>query len=122
MHAADVVCLTSVAEALPMSVLEAMSVARPVIATRVGGVPEAVEDGKTGILVPPDRPFEVAAALLSLARDPARAKQLGWAGRARQQRSFSIEAMTRGYADLLTGLGRDPRRGLTAETREAARR
>ena len=48
MHAGDVVCLTSAVEALPMSVLEAMSVARPVIATRVGGLPEVVEDGRTG--------------------------------------------------------------------------
>jgi glycosyltransferase involved in cell wall biosynthesis len=122
MHAADAVCLTSVAEALPMSVLEAMSVARPVIASRIGGVPEAVEDGKTGLLVPPDRPSEVVAALIALARDPARAKELGCAGRARQQRSFSIEAMTRGYADLLADLGREPRRGLLGERREATTR
>ena len=122
MHAADVVCLTSIAEALPMTVLEAMSVARPVIATRVGGVPEAVEDGGTGILVPPDRPFEMAPALVALARDPARAKQLGCAGRARQQRSFSIEAMTRGYADLLATLGPDTHRGLAGELRGAVRR
>jgi glycosyltransferase involved in cell wall biosynthesis len=122
MHAADVVCLTSVTEALPMSVLEAMSVARPVIATRVGGVPEAVEDGKTGILIPPDRVSEVAPALVSLARDPARANRLGSAGRARQQQLFSSEAMTRGYADLLTDLARDRRRGPAAEMREAARR
>ena len=46
MHAADVVCLTSAVEALPMSVLEAMSVARPVVATRVGGVSEAVRTAK----------------------------------------------------------------------------
>jgi glycosyltransferase involved in cell wall biosynthesis len=122
MHAADVVCLTSVAEALPMSVLEAMSLGRPVIATRVGGVPEAVEDGETGILVPPDCPSEVATAMVSLARDPARANELGSAGRARQQRSFSEDAMTQGYADLLTDLVRSSQRGLRAGTQEAATR
>jgi glycosyltransferase involved in cell wall biosynthesis len=104
MRAADVVCLTSVVEALPISVLEAMSVARPVIANRVGGLPEVVEDGETGVLVSPDRPAEMALALVGLARSPARAEDMGRAGRARQQRSFSIDAMTRGYADLLAGL------------------
>ncbi len=106
MHAADVVCLTSAVEALPMSVLEAMSVARPVIATRVGGVPELVADGETGILIAFDRPSDMAAALVGLARDPARAVRLGRAGRARQQRVFSIEAMTRRYAELLGALDR----------------
>ena len=77
MHAADVVCLTSAVEALPMSVLEAMSVARPVIATGVGGVSEAVQDGETGILIPRDRPSELAAALVGLARDRLRAESAG---------------------------------------------
>jgi len=106
MHAGDVVCLTSAIEALPMSVLEAMSVARPVIATSVGGLPEVVEPGRTGFLIPPDRPSELANALVSLVRDPARAEELGRAGRARQRRAFSIEAMTRGYAQLLADLDR----------------
>jgi glycosyltransferase involved in cell wall biosynthesis len=122
MHAADVVCLTSVAETLPMSVLEAMSVGRPVIATRVGGVPEAVRDGETGILVSPDCPSEVATALVSLARDPAGATELGSAGRARQQRSFSEEAMTRAYAALLMDVGRRNKRGIRAGMPEAATR
>ena len=118
MHAADVVCLTSVVEALPMSVLEAMSVGRPVIATRVGGVPEAVKDGETGILVPPDRPSEVATALVVSGARPCSRRRAGSAGRARQQRSFSVDAMTRGYADLLTDLGRSSKTGL----REAMQR
>ena len=77
MHAADVVCLTSVVEALPISVLEAMSVARPVIATRVGGLPEVVEDGETGVLVSPDRPAEMALALVGLARVPGARRGAG---------------------------------------------
>jgi glycosyltransferase involved in cell wall biosynthesis len=108
MHAADVVCLSSAVEALPISVLEAMSVGRPVIANRVGGLPEVVEDGETGVLVSPDRPAEMALALVGMARSPERAKELGRAGRARQQQSFSIDAMTRGYADLLAGLNGGP--------------
>jgi glycosyltransferase involved in cell wall biosynthesis len=106
MHAADVVCLTSAVEALPMSVLEAMSVARPVIATRVGGLSEVVADGETGLLISPDQPREMAAELVGLARDASRLAELGQAGRARQQRLFSIEAMTSGYAELLADLQR----------------
>ena len=106
MTAADVVCLTSAVEALPMSLLEAMSVARPVVALRVGGVPEVVADAETGLLIAPDRPHEMATALAGLARDSARAEALGRAGRALQQRAFSIEAMTRGYAELLAELDR----------------
>ena len=106
MHAADVVCLTSAVEALPMSVIEAMSVARPVIATDVGGVREVVADGETGIVISPERHTEMAEALVGLARDPARAAALGQAGRLRQRRAYSIAAMTRGYAGLLEAVGR----------------
>jgi glycosyltransferase involved in cell wall biosynthesis len=109
MHAADVVCLTSAVEALPMSVLEAMSVARPVVATRVGDLPKVVADGETGVLIPPDRPAELAAALVGLARDRPRSEEMGRAGRERQQRLFSVEAMTRRYAELFADLGREPR-------------
>lgn len=106
MHAADVVCLTSAVEALPISMLEAMSVARPVVATRVGGLPEVIKDGETGVLISRDHPAEMARALVELARSPDRGEDLGRAGRARQQRSFSIDAMTRAYADLLAELNR----------------
>jgi glycosyltransferase involved in cell wall biosynthesis len=106
MHAADVACLTSAVEALPMSVLEAMSVGRPVIAAGVGGVPEVVADGETGIVIAPDRLSDMSAALAALARDPARAAALGRAGQARQRAAFSIEAMVDGYAGLLEAVGR----------------
>jgi glycosyltransferase involved in cell wall biosynthesis len=89
-----------------MSVLEAMSVGRPVIATHVGDLPEVVEDGRTGFLISPDRLSEMAHALVALARDPTRAEELGRAGRARQRRAFSIEAMTRGYVELMADLDR----------------
>ena len=104
--AADALCLTSSLEALPMTVLEAMSLGRPVIATAVGGVGEAVADGETGILVPRDRADEIAAALVALARDRGRAEALGRAGRERQRRAFSIDAMTGRYAELLAAVGR----------------
>jgi glycosyltransferase involved in cell wall biosynthesis len=109
MHAADAVCLTSAVEALPMSVLEAMSVARPVVVTGVGDLREVVADGETGFLISPDHASELAAALIGLARDRPRSEEMGRAGRRRQQRLFSVEAMTRGYAELLADLERDGR-------------
>src|SRR6476646_8573509 len=110
MNAADVVCLTSAVEAAPMSLLEAMSLGRPVVATNVGGVADLVVDGETGLLVPADHPPRLAEALVALARDQARAEALGRAGRVRQQERFSIGAMVDGYAELLVELGRGRRR------------
>ena len=113
-NASDVLCLTSAVEAMPMTLLEAMSVGRPVIATRVGGVPEVVEHERTGLLVPADRPEDAAVALVALARNREWATALGNAGRARQQRMFSIEAMIDGYARAIAAaaddLGRNRRR------------
>jgi glycosyltransferase involved in cell wall biosynthesis len=102
MAAADAVCLTSDAEALPMSVLEAMALARPVLATDVGGTAQAV--GDTGLLVAPGDPVAAADALVELAADPARAEALGAAARERQRERFSGEAMVDGYVRVLEGL------------------
>jgi glycosyltransferase involved in cell wall biosynthesis len=68
---ADVVGLTSKSEALPMVVLEAMALRRPVVATAVGGVPDALADGVAGLLVPPGDAAAFADALVGLAHDPA---------------------------------------------------
>jgi glycosyltransferase involved in cell wall biosynthesis len=107
-HAADTLCLTSAVEAQPMSVLEAMSVARPVVATDVGGVSEVVVDGETGWLVPPNRITEMDEALVFLARNRWQAAQLGEAGRRRQRRLFSVDTMASEYARLLAELGCRP--------------
>jgi glycosyltransferase involved in cell wall biosynthesis len=97
LHAADVVCLPSAAEALPMSVLEAMALGRPAVAADVGGVRDAVEHGVTGLLVGPGDAQGTAAALLELAADPARAERMGAAGRARQRERFDGERMADAY-------------------------
>jgi glycosyltransferase involved in cell wall biosynthesis len=97
MAACDAVALLSEAEALPMSILEAMAHARPVVTSDVGGAGEAVSDGETGIVVPPGDVTAAAAALARLAGDPARARALGEAGRARQRERFDGEAMVDGY-------------------------
>jgi glycosyltransferase involved in cell wall biosynthesis len=94
---AGAVCLTSEAEALPMSILEAMALARPVVAADVGGVRDQVVDGETGFLVRPGDGPAVSRALLRLAADPARARRMGEAGRRLQRERFTGEAMVDGY-------------------------
>ena len=108
-NAGDALCLTSAVEAMPMAALEAMSVGRPVIATAVGGLPEVVEHERTGLLVPGDRPETVGSAILALARDRGWAAALGDAGRERQQRLFSVPAMTAGYVAALAEVADDAR-------------
>lgn len=96
--ACDVFVLPSIVEGLPLSVLEAMAAARPVVATRVPGTDEAVLDGETGILVPPRDPEALALAIRSLLSDPGRASRLGSAGRARVIAEFSTQRMVAAVA------------------------
>jgi glycosyltransferase involved in cell wall biosynthesis len=91
----DVVALPSWTEGLPLVALEAMAHARPVVATPVGGTPEVVEDGRTGILVPPRDPRTLAAAVDRLLADPELRRRMGAAGRQRVAERFSPESMTR---------------------------
>ena len=88
----DVFCLPSTAEGLPIVILEAMAQGKPVVASAVGGVPELVVDGETGLLVPPDDPQRLAEALRKLLADPALAKAMGEAGRTRVRERFSASA------------------------------
>jgi glycosyltransferase involved in cell wall biosynthesis len=89
----DVLVLPSWIEGLPGVVLEAMAHGKPVVATPVGGTPELVVDGETGVLVPPRDPTALAAAIRALLTDPEGARALGAAGRARAEREFSETAM-----------------------------
>ena len=97
--ACDVVCLTSEAEALPMAILEAMALARPVVATDVGGTAEAVASGRTGFLVEPGDERGTARALLALSADPKAARRMGQAGKERQRELFGGERMLDGYLE-----------------------
>jgi len=95
--AAGAVCLPSEAEALPMSILEAMALARPVVATDVGGTRDQVVNGETGYLVPAGDGEALHHALIQLASDPSAADALGESGRRRQRRQFSGERMVDSY-------------------------
>ena len=95
--AADVACLSSTREGLPMSLLEAMALGKPVVATAVGGVAGAVEAGKTGLLVPVGDHEAFADALLRLAEEPALARALGEAGKRRHRELFSLDRMVAAY-------------------------
>jgi glycosyltransferase involved in cell wall biosynthesis len=102
---ADIFALSSVAEGLPIAILEAMAAGKPVVATGVDGVPEAVSDGETGYVVCSRDPAEMASALGRLIADPALRKRLGRAGRMRLEREFSLERMTANMEALYRGLG-----------------
>ncbi len=78
--------------------LESMALGLPIVATRVGGVPEIVEDGGTGVMVPPGDPDAFAAALLRLLADPALARELGGAGRRRIAARFEAGEAAARYA------------------------
>jgi glycosyltransferase involved in cell wall biosynthesis len=90
MAAAAVVCLPSRSEAFPTVLLEAAASGRPVVATRVGGVPEVVDHGRTGILVPPADPAALAQALAELLQDAARRRRLGETALARARSDFAV--------------------------------
>lgn len=102
--ASDLVCLTSTFEGLPMTVLEAMALSRPVIATGVGGIPDAVTDGRTGRLVPPADTDAFAEALVELARQPALRRSMGEAASADYRERYTLESMADHYAEVLRAL------------------
>lgn len=97
---ADVFCLPSWWEAMPLSVLEAMAASLPVVASSVGDVPELVEDGVTGTLVPPKDAERLAAALGELLQDVTRRRAMGAAGRARVAARFSLVSTVHAIGEL----------------------
>ncbi len=107
MRRMDVFCLTSDSEGAPNVLLEAMAARLPVVATRVGGVPEIVQDGETGILVPPGDTQALAVALLARLSDPGRRAQFGKRGR-RQVETFhcckrAADRLGQAYVAALAG-------------------
>jgi glycosyltransferase involved in cell wall biosynthesis len=102
--AMDVFVLTSYIEANPVSILEAMSTGRPVVATNVGSVREAVIDDKTGYVVPSGDAAALVERVMKLLRDPIRRRLMGTAGRQAVVAHWSIESMVGGYERLIEAI------------------
>jgi sugar transferase (PEP-CTERM/EpsH1 system associated) len=100
----DIFVMSSIAEGTPGSALEAMASALPVVGTQVGGIPEVVDDGVTGMLVPPSDPGAMAAALGRYAASPELAALHGAAGRERVLRKYSMTAMVAAYQGMYDSL------------------
>lgn len=100
-HQIDVLVLPSYTEGLPRVILEAQATGTPIIATRVGGVPEVVRDGETGMLIDAQRPSQLAKALNRLLRDETERYRLGDNGRAAIENEFSWEALYDRYERYL---------------------
>jgi len=113
--AVDLCVAPSVYDAFNLAIAEAMGMGRPVIGTRVEGIPEVIEDGVTGRLVPPEEPAAMAAAMAELLADPARCQAMGQAGIRRVGEHFTfrrtLERTVALYETLLArsdGSGRQP--------------
>ncbi len=117
MQAFDIVAVPSHVEPLGNATLEAMAAGRPVVGSRVGGIPEMIVDGETGMLVPPRDPRALSEALLAIAGNPELRTRLGAAARERAGAAFSIEAhgsrLRKTYGSLCSG-------GTRARLRKAA--
>jgi len=88
-------------DAFPLAVLESMAMGKPVIATRVGGIPEMIEDGVHGILVPPGDVPALCAAMRTLLADPDKARQYGEAARRRVADQFTLERQIRQLLEIV---------------------
>ena len=100
----DVVAHPATMEGMGVALLQASAAARPVVASAVGGIPEVVVDGETGLLVPPADPAALATSVGRVLDDSALAARLGENARRRVRQSFSIPAMVAGYLDLYRDL------------------
>ena len=100
----DIAVLPSFTEGLPVVVLEASAAGVPVVATAVGGTPEAVEDGVSGYLVPPGEPAALAARICHLLRCETTRREMGQRGRDRVREHFSFETQSLHYQRLFASL------------------
>lgn len=117
-----VVVVPSRTEVLPLAVLEAMAAARAVVASDVGGLREVVVDGRTGLLVPPEDPAALAAALERALLEPQLAERLGEAGWARAQADYSPERFVSALVDVHADLGLGHPTGMAGRRRPSTRR
>lgn len=104
LNRADIFVLPSRAENQPVSILEAMARGVPVVATRVGAIPEQIDDGASGLLVDPGNAEQLAAALEQLIISPEKREAFGAAGQARFTRDFSVAACAQRFAAMYRSL------------------
>ena len=100
LEALDVAVSSSDFEGSPLSIMEYMEAGKPVVATRVGGVPDLIEQGVHGLLVERRNPSALAASIAELLRDPDRAAKMGVRGRERRRSEFDIEVTRRRFEEL----------------------
>jgi glycosyltransferase involved in cell wall biosynthesis len=110
----DVGVIASSAEGVPQFLLQTLAMAKPVVATRVGGIPEIVTPGVNGLLIPPEDPRALAEALLELLRDPDRSRRLGIAGRRLVEQEHTLERMGEKVLDVYRRVWRE-KKGLPAD-------
>ncbi len=103
----NIFVLSSLSEGMPVSILEALSLARPVVATRVGGVPELIEDGVNGLLIESRSSSALASAITLLLKDKALASRLGLKGREVVRNQFTVERMVKEIKKVFLELKRD---------------
>lgn len=108
LQALDLFVLSSSSEGLSLTLLEAEAAGLPIVATRVGGNPEVVADGRSGILVPSGEPEPLAGALARLLQDPALRARMGAEGRDLYRAQFTLDSMVRGYQRLYRRLAGEP--------------
>jgi glycosyltransferase involved in cell wall biosynthesis len=100
-RSADIFCLPSMAEGLPVVLMEAMAFEVPVIATRAFGIPELIEDGRSGLLVSPGRVDLVVDAIERLLRDPDLRQRIGQEGRRKVLAEFDVNTSARRLREIL---------------------
>jgi alpha-maltose-1-phosphate synthase len=109
-----VLVLPSLTEMCPTVVLEAMSCARPVVASHRGGIPELVQDGRTGLLADPEKPATFADALVRVLTKPDEANAMGRAGRQTVLTTFTSEAVVNGLQRFFDSVIADRNRSCAA--------
>jgi glycosyltransferase involved in cell wall biosynthesis len=100
----DIFVLSSIREGIPVAMLEAMAMGVPVVATKVGGIPEVIEDNVDGFLVDSQNPKMIADALIRLSKDMSLRKKIGEAGYKKVKRLFSRDVICRQYEQLYIDL------------------
>ncbi len=114
----DMVVLSSLNEGLPVAVIEGMAAAKPIVATRVGGVAELLDEGKSGVIVSPSNPEDLARGIIQMLDDPDMGRIMGESGRRAAMSRYRIDILTKNIVDLYQRLLKE--KGILIEPSEAS--